>query len=302
MKLFFFVKSFFSKPPKGIPVIPSVTQVSPRVWRILGQNPGSFTLQGTNTYLVGTGKSRILIDTGEGKSAYIPALKQALQESGCEEISAILITHHHYDHVGGIADVRKLFPEAKVYFDDSVKPKLIEKTFKIRPGDKFECEGATITAHPTPGHTDDHFAFFLEEEKAVITGDCILGAPSTTVSDLSSYLHSLQILKDLAPERLYPAHGVIPENGLKHIENYIQHRRKRINQVDGVLENHKKKGETGGLNPAEITDSVYGPLSAPLRYAAINNTKQALLVLEDEKKVKKLQSGGYFSSDVWASA
>lgn len=49
----------------GLPLLTDVEDVTSRVVRIMGGNPGAMQLQGTSTYLVGTGKSRILIDTGQ---------------------------------------------------------------------------------------------------------------------------------------------------------------------------------------------------------------------------------------------
>ena len=85
-------------------VLPNVERLSARVIRILGLNPGPFTLQGTNTYLVGTGRRRILIDTGEGKDDYPALVREVLQQQDCK-IQHVLLTHWHPDHVGGIRDV-----------------------------------------------------------------------------------------------------------------------------------------------------------------------------------------------------
>ena len=73
-------------------------RLSPLVTRVLGQNPGVYSLQGTNTYLVGDGRSRILVDAGEGRPGYVPLLQSALTESGADSVSDVVITHYHKDH------------------------------------------------------------------------------------------------------------------------------------------------------------------------------------------------------------
>ncbi|KIJ63278.1 hypothetical protein HYDPIDRAFT_92407 [Hydnomerulius pinastri MD-312] len=102
----------------------SVVRLSDHVARILGQNPGKFTLQGTNTYLVGAQTPYTLIDTGEGKPEYIPLLESTLREQRGSSasttqphVSDIIISHWHPDHVGGLPSVlsllRRLWDERK---------------------------------------------------------------------------------------------------------------------------------------------------------------------------------------------
>lgn len=93
--------------------LPPVTELSERVTRIMGMNPGPMTLGGTNTYLVGKGSKKALIDTGDGLDSFVDVLKQHVAEKGIT-ITDIILTHWHHDHVGGLRSVLELFPEARV--------------------------------------------------------------------------------------------------------------------------------------------------------------------------------------------
>jgi len=112
-------------------------QLSDHVVRVLGQNPGKFTLQGTNTYIIGRQNPYTLIDTGEGKEEYIPVLASALREIAKPsaptdpDVSDIILSHKHGDHVGGLPSVlallRRLWEERNTNGSGMYKPPRIHK-------------------------------------------------------------------------------------------------------------------------------------------------------------------------------
>ncbi|KAI8050237.1 beta-lactamase-like protein [Syncephalis plumigaleata] len=244
--------------------LPDIEMLSKRVIRVLGLNPGPFTLQGTNTYLVGTGAKRLLIDTGEGVDGYVAQLKQALKENSTDNssettiIDRVLLTHWHRDHVGGLSDVCKAFSnlESTAYkFPDdehdgkpatSSRPGVptVEGTHNhtlkpVKDGDVFHTDSCTLRALHTPGHTRDHLAFYLEEEQALFTGDCVLGEKTTVFEDLPVYLESLERLKRVNAKRIYPGHGPMidgEDNVQAVLDNYIKHRIAREEEIIKLME------------------------------------------------------------------
>ncbi|KAF2851275.1 Metallo-hydrolase/oxidoreductase [Plenodomus tracheiphilus IPT5] len=256
--------------------LPSIEKLSSRVIRILGGNPSKFTLQGTNTYIVGQGSKRILIDTGEGKPEWIASVKSVLENEKIT-IGKALLTHWHHDHIQGVPDLLSLSSETKVYKND---PR--GNWLDIDDGQKFGTEGATLRAFHCPGHTTDHMAFILEEEDAMFTADNVLGQGTAVFEDLASYMKSLDSMSKAFGGRAYPGHGPIIDNGPAKILEYIKHRKQREKQVLDVLAQDKE----GGWTSMDIVKVIYKDYPENLWEPAERGVIQILEKLKGENKVR----------------
>jgi ribonuclease/clavin/mitogillin len=275
--------------------LPEIERLSPACIRILGGNPGKYTLQGTNTYLVGTGSSRLLIDTGEGNASWIDALKRTLADEKTT-IKSVLLTHWHHDHINGVPSVLAHSPDTTVYKCDPQ-----EGWLAIEDGQSFQVEGATLTAVHTPGHTTDHMAFILKEEDALFTGDNVLGQGTAVFEDLGAYLESLDKMGKLVSGRGYPGHGpVVPVTREKTAE-YIAHRGEREKQVLQTLNSAKEsevspsgKAEgTSAWTPMELVKVIYRGYPEALHLPAVGGVVQILQKLQDEDKVSLEDDGSW---------
>ena len=261
--------------------LPDVDVWSPRVTVALGQNPSLFTGPGTNAYLVGTGRARILIDPGQGEAAFLPVLAQAMQRCGCERIQEIVLTHGHPDHIGGVRSVMARFGRVRVR---KLPSALFDGPFAdlgaepLAPGDVVRCEGATLRAIHAPGHAPDHLNFVLEEERSLFSGDNVLGVGTTVIpaesGDLGDYLRSLERLLAERPTRIYPAHGPVIEDGVAKLREYIAHRAEREQQILRAL---AARGEQRALEIVEVVYAAYPPaLHAPAAQSVIQHLRKLL--------------------------
>ena len=264
--------------------LPDVDRWSDRVVVALGQNPGVFTGPGTNTYLIGTGKRRILLDTGQGRDAYLPILDAALEQAGCEGIQEVVLTHGHEDHIGGARSVIERYGALKVskrpwsgideHHEVAITP--------IGEGSIVRTEGATLRAIHAPGHAEDHLCFILEEEGALFSGDNVLGIGTTLIpgqgGDLRQYLNSLDRLLAEKPGVIYPAHGPLIRDGEAKIREYIAHRQTREDQILAAL-------REGPLAIAEIVARIYAGYPPSLHWAAGETVGSHLRKLECESRV-----------------
>jgi glyoxylase-like metal-dependent hydrolase (beta-lactamase superfamily II) len=149
-------------------------------------------------------------------------------------------------------------------------------------------EGATLRAIFAPGHAPDHLCFLLEEERALFSGDNVLGVGTTVIplehGDLLDYLASLEKLLAEAPRRIYPAHGPVIEDGPAKLREYLAHRREREQQI---LEALRRADRIAG-----IVKIVYAAYPAALHAAAGQSVASHLVKLEREGRVRRSAADG----------
>jgi endoribonuclease LACTB2 len=280
--------------------LPDIERWSADVLVVRGQNPGPFTGPGTNTYLVGRGPRPFLLDTGAGVPSYMPLLEKALcDEHGSDGPGDLLITHVHGDHIGGARDVLERFGRrqvAKHPWPGRDERYELELT-PIRPGDVFRAEGVTLRAIHTPGHALDHICFYLEEERALFTGDVVLGAGTTVIpldgGDMADYLASLERMLELPLERIYPGHGPLVADPRAKLTEYLEHRRERERQIVSAVRG-------GATTVMAMVERIYVETPRALWPAAGQSVLSHLLKLERERRAVRSRDAA--GEEHWALA
>jgi glyoxylase-like metal-dependent hydrolase (beta-lactamase superfamily II) len=209
-------------------------------------NPGPFTLDGTQTYLVGK-KDVAVIDPGPDMENHVRALFDAV---GAARITRILLTHGHGDHSGAAQELGRSIP-ARILGPPSAGFEYLVGGQRV-PTDEGELEVVE-----TPGHTADHLSFHWPRSGALFVGDLVLGRGNTTwVGEypgcVSDYLESLERIRKLGPRVLYPGHGPPIEQVASTLDAYGAHRRERVEQVRRCVEEHP------GMSPREVAEVIYG--------------------------------------------
>ncbi|MEI7547135.1 MAG: MBL fold metallo-hydrolase [Actinomycetota bacterium] len=229
--------------------------VAPLIRRVIAKNPSKFTYLGTGTYIVGRGEVAV-VDPGPALNSHREALAAALAG---ERVTAILVTHCHSDHSPLAAWLHERTGAPTVCFgphivdatwvDDDDAPiekdpdeplpeeeqaeeghdLVFEPDVRVADGDLAASgEGWTIRALHTPGHTSNHTCYFLDEQRALFTGDHIMGWSTSVITppdgDMRAYFASLDKVKVLDPAVLWPTHGAPVTDVSPFVDAFIAHR------------------------------------------------------------------------------
>jgi len=254
-------------------------QLSPLVRRIVAPNPSHFTFMGTCSYIIGNGEVAVL-DPGPADEGHIDALMRVLAARD-ERVARILVTHTHRDHSPGAA-LLKARTGATVYAfgphgagigsAPSGSPALDESgdmefdpDIRVSHGEVIEADGFSVECVFTPGHTANHMAYALKEEKALFSGDHVMAWSTSVVAppdgNMGAYMDSLSLLTTRNDKVYWPGHGGPVTKPRSFVRAFITHRRMRENAILNRL-------RAGDRTVDEIVPKVYEGLSPKLVPAA----------------------------------
>jgi glyoxylase-like metal-dependent hydrolase (beta-lactamase superfamily II) len=254
-----------------------------RALRLLAPNPSVYTLEGTNTWVVGVGPT-IVIDPGPDDPGHHA---EVLATAG--EVAVVLVTHDHEDHAAGA-----------VAFADRAGAELwawrATGATRLTDGQRFAVPGAELIAVHTPGHSADHVVFFDRDEGALFTGDAVLGRGTSFIDppdgDLARYLTSLHRMLELSPRTIHPGHGPMRTDAAALLRSYLAHREEREGEVLAGL-------EAGDTSVDDLLVRIYADQPEAVRPLAARTLTAHLLKLEHEGRATKTGRG---ASQRWKAA
>ncbi|MDD9911850.1 MAG: hydroxyacylglutathione hydrolase [Alphaproteobacteria bacterium] len=131
------------------------------------------------------------------------------------DLAAILLTHHHHDHIDGVAELVQKY--GYPVYGNGADSQLPPNTLPLAEGNIVPNLNATFTVMETPGHTAHHISYYSAENDMLFCGDVLFGGGCGRLFDgtAAQMFESLQRIKQLPPEtKVYCAHEYTESNVL----------------------------------------------------------------------------------------
>ncbi|MGC2998897.1 MBL fold metallo-hydrolase [Streptomyces sp. G35A] len=254
-------------------------RATPRAVNVLAPNASAMTLDGTNTWILaepGSGLA-VVVDPGPLDEGHLRHVVDTAERAG-QRVALTLLTHGHPDHAEGAARFAELTGTTVRALD----PALRLGDEGLAAGDVITVGGLELRVVPTSGHTADSLSFHLPADRAVLTGDTVLGRGTTVVAHpdgrLGDYLDTLRRLRSLTVDdgvhTVLPGHGPVLEDAQGAVEYYLAHRAHRLAQVETAVED-------GHRTPSEVVAHVYADVDRSLWPAAELSVRAQLEYLRE---------------------
>lgn len=249
---------------------------------VLAPNPSPMTLEGTNTWVIAEpGSARaVVVDPGPGHHGHLLRVRDRVSAAG-QTVAQILLTHSHPDHAEGAAEFAALTGAPVLAADPAVRL----GDAGLAPGDTITAAGCELQVVATPGHTADSVCLHLPADRALLTGDTVLGRGTTVIANdgnLADYLATLDRLRALTDQAelgvLLPGHGPVLTDPAATLDYYISHRQERLAEITASL-------DAGDRTTDEIVARVYSDVDRSLWPFAAWSVRAQLQYLKDQGRL-----------------
>jgi glyoxylase-like metal-dependent hydrolase (beta-lactamase superfamily II)/8-oxo-dGTP pyrophosphatase MutT (NUDIX family) len=264
----------------GIWVVPQATRTLP---------PASCT----NVWMPG-GRAFLVLDPGSADSAENERLLAvvARRVAWGDRVAAVLLTHHHRDHVSGAATVADalgapVWAHAETFARvPKFAPPIVTRT--LADGERIDLDGMTLDVLHTPGHAPGHLALFDSARRVLLAGDLVSGLSTILVGDgpgdMDDYLASLRRVAALRPTVVLPSHGPPLPGEAPHTT--AAHREEREAKVLAALDG------TAPQSLAAVAEAAYADSpSAPTFLRELQARSHLARLMR--RGIVELSGGGY---------
>lgn len=224
------------------------------------------TLDGTNTWvLVEPGSAAaVVVDPGPRHEGHLAAVLEQVKTADAQ-VASILLTHGHPDH----AEAARRFAQLTGAPVRALDPAHRLGSEGLGGGDVLTVGGLEVRVVATPGHTGDSLSFLLPADRALLTGDTVLGRGTTLVAHpdgkLADYLDSLTRIRGMTESGtvgvVLPGHGPVVSEPRSAVDFYLSHRAARLGQVEAAM-------AEGDRTAKQIVRRVYADVDPGLWPAA----------------------------------
>lgn len=292
-------------------------EITPRIHSVPAPQAFYTGPQAPNVYLVTDGGEGALIDSGFGDEQSVRARLEYLRQRPDVKLRYIVLTHHHFDHSGGAHQLRQaagaevvLHPQEERFLRDwqgdapqdidiPAEQKAVAEQVRrfrqqaaeatpdvpIADGGMLSVGGLTLEVVHTPGHTLGSICIYLREERALFTGDTALGLGTVAISpppygDMRLYLESLERLKGYDSVLMLPGHGRPVQDTARKLQELIDHRHEREEQVLRLLAD-------GKTTPQAMLVAIYPELDRRMLPMALRQIEAHLAKLAEDRRVER---------------